>query len=51
MNVVKRDGNKEVLDIEKMHRAVAWACDGINNVSVSDVMMAAHPQFYNNIRS
>lgn len=51
MNVLKRDGSKEVLDVEKMHKAVAWACEGIDNVSISDVMMEAHPQFYNNMKT
>jgi ribonucleoside-diphosphate reductase alpha chain len=51
MNVVKRSGTKEPLDVEKIHKAVAWACEGINNVSVSDVMMEAQPQFHNNIRT
>lgn len=51
MNVIKRDGTKEELDIEKMHKAVTWACEGISSVSVSDVMMEAHPQLYNNIKT
>lgn len=51
MNVIKRNGEKEALDIEKMHKAVQWACDGIPHVSVSEVMMAAQPQFYNNIKT
>ncbi len=51
MNVIKRNGEKEILDIDKMHKAVQWACEGINSVSVSEVMMTAHPQFYNNIKT
>lgn len=51
INVVKRDGRKEPLDIDKIHKVVEWACEGINNVSVSEVELASHVQFYNNIKS
>ena len=27
INVVKRNGDKEQLDIEKFHRVVSWACE------------------------
>ena len=37
IQVTKRDGTKEQLDLEKMHKVVFFACDGINGVSPSEV--------------
>ena len=51
INVVKRDGRKEPLNIEKIHKVIEWACEGLNGVSVSEVELASHIQFYNNIKS
>jgi len=31
--VTKRNGNKEELNLEKMHRVVFWATEGITGVS------------------
>lgn len=51
IKVIKRNGVKEPLDINKIHRVVEWACEGLANVSVSDIEMNSNLQFYNNIRS
>ena len=51
INVVKRDGSKEPLDIDKFHRVVGWACEGITGVSESEIELKSHIQFYNNIKS
>jgi ribonucleoside-diphosphate reductase alpha chain len=51
INVVKRDGTKEPLDIEKFHKVVSWACEGITGVSESEIEIKSHIQFYNNILS
>lgn len=51
INVVKRDGRKEPLNIEKIHKVIEWACEDLNGVSVSEVELASHIQFYNNIKS
>ncbi len=45
IHVVKRDGTKQLLDIEKIHKVLTWACDGENDktltpikgVSISDI--------------
>ena len=37
IQVIKRDGNKDTLDLEKLHKVVFYACDGINGVSASEV--------------
>jgi ribonucleoside-diphosphate reductase alpha chain len=51
IQVTKRDGTKEPLDLNKFHRVVAWACDGINNVSESEIEIRSHIQFYNGIKT
>ena len=49
--VVKRDGRKEELDFEKLHRVVFWATEGITGVSASEVELKSQIQFYNGISS
>lgn len=49
--VTKRDGHREVLDLDKFHKVVMWACEGIKGVSPSEIELKSHVQFYNNIRS
>lgn len=51
ISVTKRDGSKEPLDIDKIHKVVEWACEGRSNVSVSEIELRSHIQFYNNIKS
>ncbi|AIL33023.1 class 1a ribonucleoside-diphosphate reductase subunit alpha [Basilea psittacipulmonis] len=49
--VTKRDGRQEPLNLDKIHRVVTWAADGLQNVSVSQVELKSHIQFYNGIRT
>ncbi len=49
--VSKRDGGKEQLDLEKIHRVITWAAEGLNNVSVSEVELKSHIQFYDGIQT
>ncbi len=51
IQVTKRNGDKEPLDLEKIHRVVMWAADGLENVSVSEVELKSHIQFYDGIKS
>lgn len=51
IQVTKRDGRKEDLDLEKMHKVVFWATEGITGVSASELELRSHIQFYNNIKS
>lgn len=51
LSVSKRDGRKEPLDLDKIHRVIAWAAEGLNNVSVSQVELKSHIQFYDGIRT
>jgi len=47
--VLKRDGHKEALNYEKINKVLAWATEGITNVSASDVAMNAKLQIYDGI--
>ena len=49
--VTKRNGNKEPLDLNKFHKVVSWACEGLNGVSESEVEIKSHIQFYNGIKT
>ena len=51
INVIKRDGKKEPLDIEKFHKVITWACESIYGVSVSEVAIKSHIQFYDKIKT
>ncbi|MCL6270211.1 ribonucleoside-diphosphate reductase subunit alpha [Sansalvadorimonas sp. 2012CJ34-2] len=49
IRVTKRNGQQEAIDLEKIHKVITWAADGLDNVSVSQVELRAHIQFYNGI--
>ena len=49
LTVTKRDGKKESIDLEKLHKVVFYACEGITGVSPSEVEIRSHLQFYNGI--
>jgi ribonucleoside-diphosphate reductase alpha chain len=49
IKVVKRSGEKEDLNYEKINKVLEWAVEGINGVSASDVAMNAHLQFFDGI--
>ena len=51
IQVTKRDGRKETLDIEKLHKVVFYACEDITGVSPSEVELKSQIQFYNGITS
>ena len=51
ISVVKRDGRREALDVDKIHRVVEWACEDLPGVSVSEVELASHIQFYDKIKT
>lgn len=41
INVRKKDGSLEPFDIEKIHRVVSWAIEGLSNVTISDIEINA----------
>jgi len=47
IQVTKRDGRREPLDIEKLHKVVFYACDNITGVSPSEVELKSQIQFFN----
>ena len=51
IHVIKRNGDKELLDLEKLHKVVFYACENISGVSPSEVEIKSHIQFYNGITS
>ena len=51
IQITKRDGRKEPLDLEKLHKVVFWATEGITGVSASEVEIKSHIQFYNGMKT
>ena len=49
--VIKRDGSREDLNIDKLHKVVFAACDGINGVSASEVEIKSQIQFFDGIKT
>ena len=49
--VIKRSGEKEPLNLDKIHRVITWAAEGLNNVSVSQVELKSQIQFYDGIHT
>ena len=51
IKVTKREGHTEDLDLEKLHKVVFWATEGITGVSASEVEIKSHIQFYTGIKT
>lgn len=51
IKVTKRDGRLEPINLDKIHKVIAWAADGLDNVSVSEVELKSHIQFYDGIKT
>ncbi|QCZ93398.1 class 1a ribonucleoside-diphosphate reductase subunit alpha [Salinimonas iocasae] len=49
--VTKRNGEQEPIDLEKIHKVITWAAEGLDNVSVSQVEIKAQIQFYDGIKT
>ena len=49
--VTKRDGEKELIDLDKIHKVIDWAAEGLDSVSVSQVALKSHIQFYDGIKT
>lgn len=48
--VNKRDGGQELLDLDKIHKVLNWAAEGLN-VSVSEVELKSQLQFFDGIKT
>ena len=51
IQVTKRNGKKESLDLEKLHKVVFYACDAVTGVSASEVEIRSHLQFSDGIKT
>ena len=51
ISVTKRNGEREALDLNKFHKVVSWACEGVSNVSASEIEIRSHIQFYDGIKT
>ena len=51
INVIKREGHRESLDLEKLHKVVFEAVRGITGVSASVIEIKSHIQFYEGIKT
>ena len=51
MQVQKRDGRQEDLNIDKLHKVVMYAVEGITGVSASEVEINSHIQFFDLIKT
>ena len=49
IHVKKRNGHLEKYNIDKIHRVINWAIDGIANVSLSDIEINANLNITENI--
>lgn len=49
LSVTKRDGVTEAIDLDKIHKVITWAAKDLHNVSVSQVEIKAHIQFFDGI--
>jgi len=49
--VIKRDGSKEPYTVDKIHKVVFWATEGLAGVSPSDVEINAQLQIHSGIKS
>ena len=51
IKVVKRDGRTESINLDKVHKMVELACEGLAGVSASQVEISSGLQFFDNIQT
>lgn len=49
--VIKRDGHKEPLDYDKIHKVLNWAAENLDGVSISDVELKSQLQLFDSIKT
>ena len=49
--IIKRDGSKEPINIDKIHKVVQFACEDLAGVSASQIEMNANLQFYDGMHT
>ena len=49
IHVTKRDGTLQTFDLDKIHKVLEWATEGVTNVSQSEIEIKANIQLYDKI--
>tara|TARA_B100000963_G_scaffold345714_1_gene350111 strand:+ start:3886 stop:6183 length:2298 start_codon:yes stop_codon:yes gene_type:complete len=49
ISVTKRDGSTQPFNLDKVHKVLEWAIEGITNVSMSQIELKANIQLYDKI--
>ena len=49
--ITKRNGKQERINLEKIHKVLNWAAEGLKNISISQVELKSRIQFYNGIKT
>jgi ribonucleoside-diphosphate reductase alpha chain len=49
--IEKRDGTQESLNLEKIHKVLTWATEGIKGVSVSEIELKSQLQFFEGMKT
>ncbi|WP_348666503.1 class 1a ribonucleoside-diphosphate reductase subunit alpha [Arsenophonus symbiont of Ornithomya chloropus] len=49
--VTKRNGHKELINLDKIHKVITWAAENLQDVSVSQVELHSQIQFYSGIKT
>ena len=49
IHVTKRDGSVQTFDLDKIHKVLEWATEGITNVSQSEIEIRSNIQLYDKI--
>ena len=51
IQIVKRDGRKEPLTLDKIHRVLEWATEGLSGVSYSEIEINSRIQFKDGMKT
>lgn len=51
IKITKRNGNIEELDLDKIHRILGWACNGLTGTSISEIEVKTKLKFFDEITS
>jgi ribonucleoside-diphosphate reductase alpha chain len=51
ISVIKRDGTSAPFDVNKIHKVLEWATEGINAVSISEIELKSNIQIHSGIKT
>lgn len=51
LTVTKRNHTQEPINLDKIHRVITWATEGLEKVSVSAIELRSHIQFFDGIKT